>query len=119
MPTSAPHQAIVAGHIALDIIPIFKTFAGGLNSLLTPGKLIEVGGPVIAAGGAVHNTGLALHRLGIATGLIGKVGDNLLGRAIMELIRAEDRRLTEGMLIVAGENTSYSVVLSPPGVDRI
>jgi len=119
MPASATPQAIVAGHIALDIIPIFKKFKGDLGTLLAPGKLIEVGGPVIAAGGAVHNTGLALHRLGIATGLMGKVGDDLLGRAILELIRAEDRRLAEGMIVVAEENTSYSVVLSPPGVDRI
>lgn len=118
MPASVPH-AIVAGHIALDIIPIFKKFKGALDTLLAPGKLIEVGGPVIAAGGAVHNTGVALHRLGIPTGLMGKVGNDLLGGAVLDIIRAEDRKLAEDMIVVAGEKTSYSVVISPPGVDRI
>jgi sugar/nucleoside kinase (ribokinase family) len=113
-------EAVVAGHICLDIIPTFDRGAGGSGSLeLAPGRLVEVGAATFATGGPVSNTGLALHRLGIATRLIGKVGDDLVGRVILDLLARADPRLAEGMAVVAGEVSSYSVVINPPGVDRM
>jgi len=112
-------DAIVAGHITLDIIPTFKDFNGDVHSLLVPGKLTEVGSPLIATGGTVSNTGLALHRLGVPTGLIGKIGDDVMGKAVLERIRAHDPGLAEDMVVSAEDDTSYSIVISPPGVDRM
>ena len=112
-------KVIVAGHICIDIIPEFKDFKGKLESLLAPGKLIEVGPVTTSTGGAVSNTGIALHKLGIKTKLIGKIGDDLFGRAILDKLEKYDVKLTDGMMVKSGEQSSYSVVVSPPGVDRI
>jgi sugar/nucleoside kinase (ribokinase family) len=112
-------QVVVAGHICLDMIPTFETRGGGLDTLLIPGKLVEVGPVVTSTGGAVSNTGLALHRLGIPTKLMGKVGDDLFGRAILDLLRRYDDALVNGMVIGEGESSSYTLVISPPGVDRM
>ena len=112
-------DVIVAGHVCLDIIPTFIQSAGALEEVLVPGKLIEMGSAVVSTGGTVSNAGLALHRLGIATGLMGKVGDDIFGRAILELFERQDAALTANMIVAAGEQTSYTVVLSPPGVDRM
>lgn len=112
-------QVVVAGHICLDIIPSLDAVAGGLGAILVPGKLINIGPAVVSTGGPVSNTGLALHRLGLNVSLMGKVGDDIIGRTVLEVIRGHAAALAQGMIIAAGEHTSYTVVLSPPGVDRI
>ena len=112
-------DVIVAGHVCLDIIPTFQSGAGKLDEVLVPGKLIDMGAAVVSTGGTVSNAGLALHRLGLDVGLMGKVGDDIFGRAILELFNRQEASLTENMIVQSGEETSYTVVLSPPGIDRI
>jgi len=80
---------------------------------------LEVGAAALSTGGAVSNTGLALHRLGLATRLVGKVGDDLFGRVILDLLAQHDPGLAQGMIVAAGEVSSYTVVINPPAVDRI
>lgn len=111
-------EVIVAGHICLDIFPTFAADETG-DKVLVPGKLVDVGPALLALGGAVANTGLALHCLGVSTRLMGKVGDDLFGRAILDLVRSSGKALAQDMLVAPGEHTSYSVVISPPGMDRI
>ncbi len=118
----ANHQPeiIVAGHICLDIIPTFSNnYEGGLDTLLIPGKLVNVGPAVTATGGAVSNTGLALYRLGVPTTLMGKVGADLFGNAILGLLDGYDERLAHGMIVDQDAFTSYTIVVNPPGIDRI
>ncbi|RMF02928.1 MAG: carbohydrate kinase family protein [Chloroflexi bacterium] len=110
---------IVAGHICLDVIPTFEQTGGDWRQVIAPGKLVNVGQAVTATGGAVANTGLALHRLGLPTRLMGKLGDDLFGQAILDLLNHNNPALAKGMIVEPGEVTSYTVVLSPPGVDRI
>jgi len=114
-------EVIVAGHICLDIIPsLSEDGAGvGLDRLLAPGKLVAAGPAVLSTGGAVSNTGIALHRLGVAVSLMGKVGNDLFGRAVLEQLRRQGAALADRMIVAAGEHTSYSVVISPPGIDRM
>ncbi len=107
---------IVAGHCCLDIIPSFASTADGE---LHPGKLVDVGPAVLAPGGTVSNVGLSLSRLGMKTRMVGKVGDDSFGRILLALYRERDPMLADGMIVVPGETTSYSVVISPPGSDRI
>ncbi len=111
-------DVIVAGHVCLDIIPSFTTAEASLDEVLVPGKLIDMGQAVVSTGGPVSNTGLALHRLGLPVGLMGKVGDDIFGRAILELFSAQGASVDD-MIVAAGEASSYTVVLSPPGIDRM
>jgi sugar/nucleoside kinase (ribokinase family) len=113
-------EAIVAGHICLDIIPRFTTDAGGdLSAYLSPGRLSEVGPVTLSTGGAVANTGLNLKRLGVDTRLMGKIGGDLFGQAIMDIVRSHGPELTEGMAVVPPEISSYTVVINPPHIDRM
>lgn len=110
-------NAVVAGHICLDIIPAIGTLPSD-GTLVVPGRLVHVGPAALATGGAVSNTGMALHRLGIPTRLMGKIGDDLFGRAVLDVIRRRDPALADGMIVEAGGVTSYTVVINPPGQDR-
>lgn len=116
----------IAGHICLDIIPRFENrFCRNLNDytdlgkLLVPGRLTEIGKAVLAPGGAVSNTGIALHRLGVPVSLIAKVGDDDFGRVILNILQKHADYLASDITISPGEDTSYTVVINPPGVDRI
>ena len=112
-------DAVVAGHLCLDITPNIFESDRSVSELFRPGTLIEVGKATTATGGTVSNTGLPLRRLGATVQLMGKVGDDVFGKAVIDLIKAEAPGAERGMSLVAGEKTSYTLVLAPPGVDRI
>lgn len=110
-------KVIAAGHICLDVTPVFPQNGGELRELLAPGRLVQMGPADVHTGGSVANTGLGLKALGVDVRLMGKVGADAFGGMVREIL---DRYGAGGDLIVDGEGTtSYSIVLSPPGVDRI
>lgn len=109
-------EIAVVGHVCLDVIP---TFLEGTGPALAPGTLVKVGPALRSTGGAVSNTGLALHRLGVKVRLLGKVGADLFGREVLAIMESQGTGLASGMIVTPGETTSYSIVLSPPGVDRM
>lgn len=111
-------DVIVCGHISVDIIPRFISTQPS-NSHLLPGTLVEVGEAEYCTGGAVSNTGIALHQLGANVSLIGKVSDDFFGSLTLKLLGDIDSSLAEGITQVAGETSSYTIVLNPPGIDRI
>ena len=88
-------------------------------SIFQPGSLNQVGPALISTGGAVSNTGIALHRLGVPVRMMGKVGPDLFGRAILDVVRSYDEALTAGMIVDPDADSSYTLVINPPGVDRI
>lgn len=112
--TTDRYDCLVAGHICLDIIP---AISGEVH--FVPGQLMDIGPATFGTGGPVSNTGLALHKLGIRTRLTGKLGDDLFGKAVRQTLLGHDPSLAEAMLEISGELTSYSIIVSPPGQDRM
>lgn len=111
-------SAVVAGHICLDITPVFYGGRGTqVEKILEPGKLIDVGAADIHTGGAVANTGLAMQKLGIPTKLMGKIGEDAFGKTILSILESHDA--AEGMIVDSDATTSYSIVLAIPGIDRM
>jgi len=113
-------EVVVAGHVCLDITPTFGRISEArLSEILRPGKLLKMEGVSINPGGTVGNTGPALHRLGVKVALMGKCGDDPFGHILLERLRDLAPGAEARMQVVAGERTSYSVVIAPPGVDRV
>jgi len=111
-------QVVVAGHICFDVIPAFRgTDKTEIKDLFVPGKLLNMGGVKVSTGGPVSNTGLGLCILGINTKLMGKIGNDFFGEGVLELLK--QRNAADGMVVVDGEDTSYTIVIVPPGFDRI
>ncbi len=107
-------KAVVAGLICLDVIPEIDHHID-----LQPGRLYEVGKAMMVTGGAVSNTGLALHILGQPVLLMGKLGDDSFGQSILSIVQEYGPELKQGFKICPGENSSYSMVINIPGVDRM
>jgi len=80
---------------------------------------MEIGPATLSTGGPVSNTGLALYRLGVPTRLVAKVGADPFGEAIKEIVSSFDPALIDGIRVEPSVSTSYSIILSPPGIDRI
>jgi sugar/nucleoside kinase (ribokinase family) len=115
-----PCTAVVAGHLCLDVIPdLSGSPRSSFDRLFVPGHLINVGQATFSTGGAVSNTGLVLHKLGIQTQLMGKVGTDLFGQAIRQIVAAHGQRLADEMIVDEKVSSSYTVIINPPGVDRI
>lgn len=103
----------------MDIIPAWPQTIESFAAAFKPGRLNEVGPALVSTGGAVSNTGIALHRLGVPVRMMGKVGPDLFGRAILDVVAGYDPTLPEGMIVDPAADSSYTLVINPPGVDRI
>jgi len=111
-------DVVVAGHICVDLIPRFPEGLGDdLTRILVPGKLVNIRNAELSTGGAVSNTGLALQRLGLKVAVMGNIGDDFFGKAILNKLKPYGAQ--KGMSIVQGEGTSYTIVIAPPGIDRV
>ena len=117
MTRTAQSPIVVCGHLCLDIIPGFPP--AGPQEWFRPGRLSMVEAATIATGGAVSNVGLSLHTLGFPVRLVAAIGDDPLGGLVRERVRGLGADLPAGLTVLKGGSTSYTVVLSPPGVDRI
>lgn len=111
-------KMIVAGHVCIDFTPAFtcekqKKF----ENILTPGKLVDVGKALFHPGGIVSNSGLAMKFFGADVSLMGKIGDDAFGKMLKQ--KLEKLNAADGMLIDSNQETSYTVVLAIPGIDRL
>lgn len=100
---------VVAGHVCLDVIP-------RLDRDFEPaeGALYEIGPATFSVGGPVGNVGGALVRLGIATRLVGRIGHDPFGGVVESLLAEFGGRMQRNEDV----ETSYSLVIDPPGADR-
>ncbi|NIA17032.1 MAG: carbohydrate kinase family protein, partial [Planctomycetes bacterium] len=86
-----------------------------LTEIFKPGKLTNVDNAILSVGGPVSNTGMAMAKIGLDVRLNGKVGDDSFGNIIKELLGKE---AAKSFKTAAGQNTSYSVIMALPGIDR-
>ncbi|MBR6147038.1 MAG: carbohydrate kinase family protein [Lachnospiraceae bacterium] len=116
--TKDSKKIISAGHICLDITPIFPDNRSykDIASILIPGKLINMDKADVSTGGSVANTGLALKKLGCDVTLLGKVGNDHFGNLIKSIVSSYG---AGGLISDDNSSTSYSVVLAVPGIDRV
>jgi sugar/nucleoside kinase (ribokinase family) len=112
-------KVIVAGHICLDVTPVFGGQGGSIAKLLTPGTLVQMNGIEIHTGGCVANTGLAMKMLGARVQLLGKIGQDEFGSLILQKLSEHGYDGREDMIVSKDSPTSYSIVLNIPGNDRI
>jgi len=113
------YDAVIAGYTCVDLIPEFnkgESFTN-ISDLLKPGKLIEIDGLKFLVGGVGANTGMAMKKFNKKVFLNGLVGDDFIGKFVIEWL--ETYGLSKGISTTSKEGTAFSIVLAPPGIDRI
>ena len=112
------YDVMIAGHLCLDIIPLFPdTGAKTIGEIMRPGKLVNVNNAKISTGGPVSNTGLNMKELGMNVCFCSCVGDDTFGKIAIEMLNEKGN--ASGVAVLEGEASSYTVVIAPPGIDRI
>lgn len=122
LPHTTGMDAIVAGHVCLDLTPGLggHSAVAAVDGLLRPGSLIDTTGLTVSPGGAVANTGLSLARMGASVGLVARVGKDPLAEMLRDTLQNSGGPETVIELAADRErSTSFTVVLAIPGVDRI
>ena len=112
-------EIIAAGHTCLDLIPTFtmEDKVDKMTDVLVPGKMINMGECVVVGGGPVTNAGVSIRRLGVKTELIGKVGNDDFGKEVLSWYEEHEGHFN-GIHMVEGESTSYTIAICIPGIDR-
>jgi sugar/nucleoside kinase (ribokinase family) len=116
---SIRYDAVIAGYTCVDLFPQFNKnrSSADISDLLKPGKLIEIDGLDFVLGGVVPNTGLAMRKFNKNVFLNGLVGNDIIGKMVKEYLAQYD--MSEGIETTEAAGTAFSIVLAPPGVDRI
>lgn len=112
------YDIMVAGHLCIDVIPRFpNTGAKTIGEIMRPGKLVNVENAKISTGGPVSNTGLNMKKLGGEVAFCARTGDDEFGRLTISMLERNGN--AEGVHVIDGAASSYTVVVAPPGIDRI
>ena len=113
------YDAVIAGYTCVDLIPDFRKndSCANLSDLLKPGKLIEIDGLNFVLGGVVPNTGLAMKKFNKKIFFNGLIGDDFIGKIAKEWF--DKYNISEELTITNVAGTAFSIVIAPPGIDRI
>jgi sugar/nucleoside kinase (ribokinase family) len=113
------YDAVIAGYTCVDLIPGFRKNGtnADVHEVLVPGKLIEVEGLSFVLGGVVPNTGIAMKKFEKKVFLNGLVGNDFVGTLAKEWLSKND--VADGIKTTSEAGTAFSIVLAPPGIDRI
>jgi len=113
------YDAVIAGYTCVDLFPDFKKTESftSITRLFVPGKLIEIDGINFVLGGVVPNTGLAMKKFNRKVFLNGLVGEDFIGKIVIEWLDKYD--LSAGIRTTGNAGTAFSIVIAPPGIDRI
>lgn len=112
-------KIIAAGYVALDMTPEFPGASSGsasFSDFIGPGKMANVGCLAMTTGGSASNTGGALHFFGADVTIVCKIGGDVFGGIIERLYRERGHKAS--FIKDSSADTSYTVVISPPGCDR-
>ncbi len=115
---STAYDVTCAGHLCLDITPAFRD--GGsteIEEILKPGTLVKVGPARVSTGGSVSNTGIGLKILGLRVAFMALIGRDDFGLVVTSSLARYG--LSDGIAQTDRTSTSYSIVISPPGIDRL
>jgi sugar/nucleoside kinase (ribokinase family) len=111
-------KIVAAGNVCLDITPVFEQVSKmDMSQIFLPGKLIGVGPAQMHAGGSISNTGLAFRYFGSEVTVMAKVGMDNFGKTILDMVDKVD--VCNEIRICEECDTSYTIVMAPPGIDRI
>jgi sugar/nucleoside kinase (ribokinase family) len=100
----------VVGNVNADIV------ARPLLELPPPGGDLLVDTIEVRVGGGAANAGMTLARLGLAPRVIGAVGDDRLGRFVLDSLR--DMGLARDVCVLPDVSTGVSICVEAPGRDR-
>jgi sugar/nucleoside kinase (ribokinase family) len=97
---------IVADHVSSPIA-----------HLPAEGELVLADQLLLTIGGCAANVAVDLVRLGVAAAVVGRVGDDVFGRVVADLLRGQ-RVDVSSLVVTPGVDTSQTLIVNVAGQDR-
>ncbi|MAG18253.1 MAG: hypothetical protein CL944_02145 [Candidatus Diapherotrites archaeon] len=112
-------DVISIGSATADVfVHIPKTFSSKDMCVFHPGTKVDIEEMDYFTGGGATNTSVSFSRLGLKAGALCSVGDDASGIKVLNVLRKEKVN-TSLVHTLQGKNTSYSVILTGFGKDRV
>lgn len=108
---SAPTDVLCAGIIVADHV------SSPIPHLPAAGELVLADQLLLTIGGCAANVAVDLVKLGVSAGVIGRVGADVFGRVVADLLR-ERRVEASGVQTTPGMDTSQTLIVNVAGQDR-
>src|SRR5262245_35354693 len=108
---SAPPQVLCAGIVVADHVCI------PISHVPAPGELVMAEGMILTIGGCAANAAVDLVRMGVPAAVVGRVGGDIFGRIVSELLR-ENGVDASGIQISPKADTSQTMIVNVVGQDR-
>src|SRR3954447_10761764 len=90
---------IVADHVCTPI-----------DHVPAAGELVLAEGMLLTSGGCAANTAVDLAKMGVRTSIVGRVGDDLFGNIVREML-TRDNVNTTGIINTPGADTSQTLII--------
>lgn len=97
---------IVADHVCTPI-----------DHVPAAGELVLAEGMLLTSGGCAANTAVDLAKMGVHTSIVGRVGNDLFGNIVREML-TQDGVETSGIMNTPGADTSQTMIVIVKGEDR-
>ncbi|HEV3204370.1 MAG TPA: carbohydrate kinase family protein [Gemmataceae bacterium] len=81
------------------------------------GELVMADKQLLTIGGCAANTAVDLVKMGISVGLAGRVGNDIFGRIVADMLRELDIDVS-GLVVTPGVDTSQTMIIIVAGQDR-
>jgi sugar/nucleoside kinase (ribokinase family) len=97
---------IVADHVCTPI-----------DHVPTAGELVMADNLLLTLGGCAANAAVDLAKMGVKTTVLGRVGDDIFGRVVLEMLREQGVE-TSGIRVSPGAATSQTLIVNVANEDR-
>jgi sugar/nucleoside kinase (ribokinase family) len=108
---SSSQDVLCAGIIVADHV------CTPISHIPVPGELVMADRLLLTLGGCAANTAVDLAKMGASAAVVGRVGSDLFGRIVGDMLR-EARVDTAAMKSVVGADTSQTLIVNVAGQDR-
>ncbi len=109
--TMEPSPVVCAGVIVADHI------SSPIHHVPEPGELVAADRLVVELGGCASNVAMNLRKMGVRPSICGRVGNDLFGRMILDILR-ENGVLVSSLKLDDEEITSQTLILNVKDQDR-
>src|SRR5436305_9997153 len=104
-------EVLCAGIIVADHV------CSPIAHLPAPGELVTAERMLLTIGGCAANAAVDLVKMGVRTSIVGRVGGDVFGRVVADLLRAHGVDVT-ALQVSAQADTSQTLIVNVAGQDR-
>src|SRR6516165_862207 len=108
---AAPTDVLCAGIVVADHV------SSPITHLPAAGELVLADQLLLTIGGCAANVGVDLVKLGISASVVGRVGSDVFGRIVAEMLRGCQVDVS-ALQVTEGFDTSQTLIVNVVGQDR-